>query len=298
MAQQGKPYNWLENKHIDIHEATNQTNKCNLAVSEKKNFRKITQEPPTHHNLLLAELEREPPIFPDENFMVYLRKTPQIYVDGTNQYKKINGKLIPITIAKNSIASKLTQKTEEVSATTPEEYLKFAKVFSEEAYQRMTPSRPYNHPILHNKTFIPKIGKVYPLSPDEQKATDNFIEENLWMGRIRPSSSPQASSFFFVGKTDSSLQPCQDYWYVNKHTIKNAYPLLLISNLIDKVKDTTIFTKFNIKSGYNNIQIKEGDQWKAAFITSKRLLEPTVMFFGLSNSPATFQRFMNDSFRK
>lgn len=157
----------------------NQTNKYNLAISEKKNFRKIAQEPPTHHNLLLAELEREPPIFPDENFMAYLRKTPQIYVNGTNQYKKINGKLIPITIAKNSIASKLTQKAEEVSVTIPEEYLKFAKVFSEEAYQRMTPSRPYNHPILLNKTFIPKIGKVYPLSPDEQKATDNFIEENL-----------------------------------------------------------------------------------------------------------------------
>ena len=63
------------------------------------------------------------------------------------------------------------------------------------------------------------------------------------------------------------------------------------------VRDATIFTKFDIRSGYNNIRIKEGDQWKAAFITSKRLFEPTVMFFRLSNSPATFQRFMNDSFK-
>ena len=63
------------------------------------------------------------------------------------------------------------------------------------------------------------------------------------------------------------------------------------------VKDTTIFTKFDIQSRYNNIRIKEGDQWKAAFITSKGLFKPTVMFFGLSNSPATFQRFMNDSFK-
>ena len=98
-------------------------------------------------------------------------------------------------------------------------------------------------------------------------------------------------------KKDSSLRPCQDYRYVNEHTIKDAYPLPLISNLIDMVKDATIFTKFDIQSGYNNIRIKEGDQWKATFITSKGLFEPTVMFFRLSNSPATFQRFMNDSFK-
>ena len=158
-------------------------------------------------------------------------------------------------------------------------------------------SRPYNHPILLDETFVPKIGKVYPLSPDEQKATDDFIEENLRTGKIRPSSSPQASLFFYVGKKDSGLRPCQDYQYVNKHTIKDTYPLPLISDLIDMVKDATIFTKFDIQSRYNNIRIKEGDQWKAAFITSKGLFKPTIMFFGLSNSPATFQRFMNNSFK-
>ena len=151
----------------------------------------------------------------------------------------------------------------------------------------MPPSRPYDHPILLNETFVPKIGKVYPLSPDEQKATDDFIKENLKTGKIRLSSSPQASSFFYIGKKDSRHRPCQDYQYVNKHTIKDAYPLPLISDLIDMVKDATIFTKFDIQSGYNNIRIKEGDQWKATFIMSKGLFEPTVMFFRLLNSPTT-----------
>ena len=64
---------------------------------------------------------------------------------------------------------------------------------------------------------------------------------------------PQASSFFYVGKKDEGIQPCQDYRYVNKHTIKDAYPLPLISDLIDKVKDAKLFTKFDIRSGYNNI---------------------------------------------
>ena len=73
----------------------------------------------------------------------------------------------------------------------------------------MPPSQPYDHPILLDKSFTPKIGKVYPLSPNEQKAMDDFIEENLQIRKIRP-SSPQASSFFYVGKKDSRLWPCQD----------------------------------------------------------------------------------------
>ena len=158
----------------------------------------------------------------------------------------INGKLRLLTVAKTSIASKLAQKAEEIQVTLPKEYTKYAEVFSEEASKKMPPSRPYDHPILLDETFIPKIGKVYPLSPKEQRATDNFIEENLRTGKIRPSSSPQASSFFYVGKKDSGLRPCQDYRYINEHTIKDAYLLPLISDLINMVKDTTIFTKFNI----------------------------------------------------
>ena len=65
------------------------------------------------------------------------------------------------------------------------------------------------------------------------------------------------ASFFFVDKKDASntLQPCQDYRYVNTHTIKDAYPLPLVQNLIDQVKDAKVFTKFNVQWGYNNICI-------------------------------------------
>ena len=80
-------------------------------------------------------------------------------------------------------------------------------------------------------------------------------------------------------------------------TIKNSYPLLLILELIDKLKGTKIFTKLDIWWGYNNVRIKEGDKWKAAFIMNKGLFEPLVMFFGLTNSPATFQTMINHLFR-
>ena len=64
-----------------------------------------------------------------------------------------------------------------------------------------------------------------------------------------------------------------------------------------KLKGSKYFTKLDIRWGYNNVCIKEGDEWKAAFITNKGLFEPTVMFFGLLNSPATFQAMMDDYFR-
>ncbi|ESK83204.1 reverse transcriptase-rnase h-integrase [Moniliophthora roreri MCA 2997] len=91
-----------------------------------------------------------------------------------------------------------------------------------------------------------------------------------------------------------NIQPTQDYRKLNKGTIKNTYPLPLISDLLDKLKGAKVFMKLDLRNGYNNVWIKDGDQWKAAFKTNRRLFEPTVMFFRLSNLPATFQAFMND----
>jgi Reverse transcriptase (RNA-dependent DNA polymerase) len=122
------------------------------------------------------------------------------------------------------------------------------------------------------------------------------LKENLDKGFIRPLQSPMASPFFYVTKKDGKLRPCQDYRYLNDWTTKNAYPLPLISEIMDKLKGAKYFTKFNVRWGYNNIRIKEGDEWKAAFETNRGLYEPTVMFFGMCNSPATFQAMMDHAF--
>ena len=129
----------------------------------------------------------------------------------------------------------------------PERYKKYLSVFSEEEAHQFPPSQNCNHKINLDNSFIPKVRKVFPLTPQEQKATGDFLEENLRLERIRPSNSPQASSFFFVDKKDMDhLRPCQDYRYVNSHTIKDAYPLPLVSDLINKVKNATTFTKFDV----------------------------------------------------
>ena len=88
----------------------------------------------------------------------------------------------------------------------------------------------------------------------------------------------------------------QDYRYLNEHTVRNNYPLPLISQLVDKLKGSQYFTKIDLRWGYNNVWIKEGDEWKAMFICHRGSYEPIVMFFGLCNSPATFQTMMNEIF--
>ena len=139
--------------------------------------------------------------------------------------------------------------------------------------------------------------KVYPMSQKEDEALQNFLTEQLEKGYICPSKSQYASSFFFIPKKDRKLHPVQDYRCINDYTIRNQYPLPLITDLITDLQGTHIYTKLDFCWGYNNVCIKKGDENKAAFKTCCGLYEPTVMFFGLTNSPATFQMMMNHIFR-
>ena len=102
---------------------------------------------------------------------------------------------------------------------------------------------------------------------------------------------------FFVGKKDGKKQIVQDYRYLNKWTIKNNYPLPLILDVLKDIGTKKIFTKMDLRCGYNNVRIKEGDEWKTAFTTLERSFKLTVMFFGLTNFPATFQAMMNELLR-
>ncbi|KIO07299.1 hypothetical protein M404DRAFT_136195, partial [Pisolithus tinctorius Marx 270] len=120
----------------------------------------------------------------------------------------------------NSFLRKITTATELAqeehkkklkAAVLPEDYKDFASVFKKPSDGILPPSRPYDHAINLVEDFTPKVAKAYPLSFSEQESAERFIEENLREGKIRPSKSPQATPFFFVGKKDGSLCPCQDY---------------------------------------------------------------------------------------
>ena len=178
-----------------------------------------------------------------------------------------------------------------------EKFHKWIKVFGKKQSERMPTRKIWDHTIDMKERFVPRKGKVYLLSREEREEVCKFINEQLRKGYIRPLKSPQTAPVFFVGKKDSKKQMVQDYWYLNEWTIKNNYPLPLISDVIENIGTKKVFMKMDLRWGYNNIQIKEGDEWKAAFTTSEGLFKPTVMFFGLTNSPATFQTMMNKLLR-
>jgi len=123
------------------------------------------------------------------------------------------------------------------------------------------------------------------------------MEDQLRKGYIRLSKSPQTSPVFFVGKKDGSKQIVMDYRNLNNQTVKNNYPLPLIAELIDNMGSKKVFTKMDLRWGFNNMRIKEGDEWKGAFTMHIGSFEPTVMFFGMTNLPATFQVMMNEILR-
>jgi len=102
---------------------------------------------------------------------------------------------------------------------------------------------------------------------------------------------------FFVGKKDGGKCIVMDYRRLNKQTVKNNYPLLLITDLVDSMGNKRVFTKMDLQWEYNNMQIKERNEWKVAFTTHVGSYEPVVMFFGMTNSPAMFQGMMNEILR-
>ncbi|SJL14672.1 uncharacterized protein ARMOST_18137 [Armillaria ostoyae] len=151
----------------------------------------------------------------------------------------------------------------------PSDYRSFHDLFSKENFDELPERKPWDHAI----ELVPNAKstldcKVYPLNRNEQEQLNKFLDENLESGRITESKSPFASPFFFVKKKDGSLRPVQDYRKLNEMTIKNRYPLPLISELIDKLQGAKYFTKLDVRWGYNNVRIKEGDEHKAAFRTN------------------------------
>ena len=135
---------------------------------------------------------------------------------------------------------------------------------------------------------------MYLLSRNEREKVQKFVNKHLQKGYIRPSKLQQTLLVFFVGKKDEGKHMVMDY---HRQTVKNNYPLPLITEPIDNMGSKRVFTKMDLWWGYNNVRVKEGDEWKMAFTTHVGLFDPVVMFFGMTNLPATFQVMMNEILR-
>jgi hypothetical protein len=184
--------------------------------------------------------------------------------------------------------------TTDPSVLVPSEYHDFLDVFDKKPTEILPPRSSYDHqiPITPN-TDIP-MSRLYPLSASKLKSLADYLQDNLKKGHIRPSSSPAAAPILFVKKKDGSLRLCVDYRALNSVTIKNRYPLPLISETLDRLSTAKHFTKIDLHVAYAQVRITDRDEWKTAFRTRYSHFEYLVMPFGLTNAPASFQNLVND----
>ncbi|KAI2662149.1 Transposon Tf2-9 polyprotein [Labeo rohita] len=188
-------------------------------------------------------------------------------------------KSIPVYIT--SVESPVANQSVKIPAI----YSHFSDVFCPKRASQLPPHRPWDCAIdLVPDAPLPK-GKIYPLSLPESKAMEEYIKEALSQG---------FQFFFFISKKDGGLRPCIDYRALNRYTIKFRYPLPLVPAALEQLRSARIFTKLDLRSAYNLVRIREGDEWKTAFVTPTGHYEYLVMSYGLVNAPSVFQNFIHE----
>ncbi|KAK1785900.1 hypothetical protein P4O66_017542 [Electrophorus voltai] len=169
-----------------------------------------------------------------------------------------------------------------------------------EPHQSRAASAPSEQGLRYNpqgRSSTPR-GRIYPLSQEEEWAIEQYITEALQQGCICPSTSPASARVFFVKKRDRDLRPCLDYRGLNKLLVQYPYLLPLFSAALEQLRGARYFTKLDLSSAYNLIQVKEGDEWKTAFSTAKGHYEYLVLPYGLATAPSIFQAYINEVLRE
>ncbi|KAF4332523.1 gag polymerase env poly [Fusarium beomiforme] len=186
---------------------------------------------------------------------------------------------------------------EQGNTEVPPEFREFIDVFSSEKASGIPEYKNTDHRIDLLPGKSPPYGPIYPLSQLELKELRQYLDDNLASGRIRPSKSPAGAPILFVPKKDGSLRLCVDYRGLNGASVKNRYPLPLVTEILDRIQGAKFFSKIDVKDAYHRIRIAEGDEWKTAFRTRYGHFEYVVMPFGLTNAPATFQHYIHEALR-
>lgn len=187
--------------------------------------------------------------------------------------------------------------SDDARAAIPPEYNRFRGIFSREEAETLPPHRSYDHKIPLTPGKEPPFGPMYSMSREELETLRAWLGDNLKKGFIRPSTSPAAAQVLFTKKKNGSLRLCVDYRGLNAITIKNRYPIPLISETLTKLAKAKYYTRFDVISAFNRLRMAEGEEWKTAFRTRWGLYESLVMPFGLCGAPGSFQIFINDTLR-
>jgi hypothetical protein len=174
------------------------------------------------------------------------------------------------------------------------EYREWADLFSIEKSNKQPEYSSFDHYINLQPGTKPPFGLLYPCSESELKTLREFLNKVLASGKITRSNSPAAALILFVPKANGKLRICVDDRRLNKMTIKNKYPLPLISELRDRLRTAKVFTKLDLKDGFNLLRIAQGEEWNTVFRTRYHLYQYNVMGFGLCNAPSSIQAMINE----
>ena len=170
----------------------------------------------------------------------------------------------------------------------------YKHVFPVELPNELPPERTVFHTIPMKEGAVPPPRKMYRLSGPEKQEVDRQVAGLLKKGFIQPSCSPHGSPVIFVAKPDGTLRMCIDFRGLNSMTIKNRFPLPRVDDLFDQLQGAQVFSSMDLQSAYYQVRLKPEDVPKTAFTTPRGLYEYTVLCFGLTNAPGTFQAVMND----
>jgi len=174
----------------------------------------------------------------------------------------------------------------------------FPDVMPEELPQDLPSRRRIDHAIEVISGMAPPTKAPYRMNHEELKEFKVQLEEFLTKGYIKPGKSPYGAPVLFVHKKDGTLRMCVDYRVFNKATVKNRYPLPRIDDLFDHLSGAKVFNRIDLRSGYYQLRIAEGDEENTTCCRRYGSYEFLVMPFGLTNAPATFCILMNDIFRE
>jgi hypothetical protein len=169
-----------------------------------------------------------------------------------------------------------------------------ADVLSTDKSEQVPEHGSHDHHINLVPGTKPPFGPLYPCSDSELNILKEFLNKAMASGNVARSNSSAAATILFVPKGSGKLGICADYRGLNKITVKDKYPLPLMSELRDRLRTPKVLIKLDLKDGFTLLKIAQGDEWKMAFRTRNELYQYNIMPFGLYNVPSSFQAMIND----